>query len=579
MDGSNKTCPEFLKHFNRDLHPYQTLSLLVPTNDTVWTERTTAWYALFTIMISVLAILYLVVGVISVILLVRRDCLRLGTRTFFAVYLSMAILGFSRAALFILDPFGIFGYISDHFDAWIIVSRFLAVAGFPSLVAACTLIILTLFKLVNAKQGRQWYERWINVLILLVFPYIPAVTAEALSHINSESAVFSGLVCETFFVFWGLSICILFLCAGTRLLNALKINQRKATRVSEGHPTLERPGKGFINQNDLRERKTRRIARKITVITFGTAITGILYSLAAAGAVVMVLLLNFMDCMGFRARTSSELWLAIQFGNFLTEILFAGFILYSMTDVSLLLSFLKLLLCWCFRSSRSSSPSNSSSPESTPDTVTGTFSPEEGRIEEDGGGMTIQNQYHCADTVIEEQLQENRFTIQTKNHSDSSIESEEQEEEQPMPLTPLRDHPGRRSPDDDTEEERRTRPTLPLNLDTISKVLSIPEPLVSKPKPLLTRTRGSDPTFGTRSAAAAPKLVPDRKISLNVEMPLRNYKSQAPTYTKCHTPYRPHKMSPLTTPPQSYGTVSQKPYPPHPLLPKPFTEFERQKNT
>ena len=82
-----------------------------------------------------------------------QDCIQLSTRTFFAVYLSIAILGFSRGAFFVLDPFSILGFINNSFTRWVIVSRFLAILGFPSLVAACTLIILTLARPIPGGSG------------------------------------------------------------------------------------------------------------------------------------------------------------------------------------------------------------------------------------------------------------------------------------------------------------------------------------------------------------------------------------------------------------------------------------------
>ena len=506
INGSNRTaenCVEYVEYFNRDRHPYETLSLLVPTNDVVWTDRSTAWTTLFILMIVLLAIIYATVGIVSVILLVRRDCLRLGTRTFFAVYLSMAILGFSRATLFALDPFGILGFISGWFPGWIVISRFLAAVGFPSLVASCTLIVATLFKLVNAKQEKQWYEKWSYVLPPLAIPYAIALIAEAMGHISTYSAVFSGIVCETFFVFWGLFICISFLCAGTRLLKTLKNNHRKVTIVSQDQIfTDHRLSNTSANQFKMHDRKTKRIARKIIVITYGTATAGVLYSIASAGGVVIVLILIFMDCMGFVNMTNSALWLGIQFANFVTEIFFAGFILYSVTDISLLLSFFKIALhCQCCVLRGSSSDTSSSTQQVSMQDI-----PE---VEEKGAQAD-----NCTDTAMQgsDQL-ENRYTIKTKNNSDSSIESVEQEMK-----TPLRPNPGRKlgSQSHDIRagvEPAGSRPSLPLHLETlgrnkhsmptdlednISKILSTPSqfhPYTLWTHKPLRRTRGSDPSM------------------------------------------------------------------------------------
>lgn len=578
INGTNRTaenCMEFVKYFNMDNHPYQTLSLLVPTDDVVWTDRSAAWQVLFIIMVTLLALFYTTVGIVSTILLVRRDCLRLSTRTFFAVYLSMAILGFSRATLFALDPYGILGFIGNSFPGWIVISRFLAAVGFPSLVASCTLIIATLVKLVNASHRKQWYERWSCVLPPLVIPYTIAVIAEALGHISTYSAVFSGIVCETFFVLWGLFICISFLCAGTRLLNTLKNSHRKVTILSQGGFNDYRPSNTSADQFKMHDRKTKRIARKIIVITYGTATTGVLYSLASAGAVVMVLLLTFMDCMGFVNRTSSALWLGVQFANFVTELFFAGFILYSVTDISLLLSFFKLALCCRCCVLRSSSEADSSTQQERMRDL------EEGRtLEANGGTLNLEN--HHTDTAIEGKDQpENRFIIKTKNNSDSSIESVDPEaEEEQKNETPIRLKRGRKSDDMQEAVEPVSRPSLPLNLgsnfsieleNNISKVLSIPETpsqfhpyTLWSPKP---RHRGSDPTM-TRPSGDSPLADPL----------LRHCKSHTPTKHHQHQAHNePLKMSPLTA--EQTLVLTPPPLALTQHTPTPPKRFERQATT
>ena len=330
--GSNKsTCFEHIDALNQDLHPYETLSLLAPIDETVWSNRTTTWLILFKIAIGVLALSYLALGITSVVLIIKKNSLRISTRTFFAVYLSMAILGFSRAALLILDPYGILGYIRDSFPGWIIISRFMAALGFPSLFGSCSLIILTLVKLVNANPGKQWYEYWRYVLVLITIPYVIGLGAECLSYGNTYAALFAGLVCETLFVIWGLFICTAYLAAGTRLLRNVSKRYRRATMTSESTRHYPRMRSHAEHSHEMRNMAT---TRKILIITFGTAMAGILYSLISAGVLVLLLLLIFGNCMGGRGATNSTAWLAMQFANHLSELLLATLIMYSITDVS-----------------------------------------------------------------------------------------------------------------------------------------------------------------------------------------------------------------------------------------------------
>ena len=45
-DTTPMDCIKYINEFNKDLQPYQTLSLLVPSNDDVWEGRSMAWLVL-----------------------------------------------------------------------------------------------------------------------------------------------------------------------------------------------------------------------------------------------------------------------------------------------------------------------------------------------------------------------------------------------------------------------------------------------------------------------------------------------------------------------------------------------------
>ena len=417
QETSNLTAEDCLDNIgilNADLQPYQTLSLLVPTDDRVWTERDQTWMILFKLATGLLAFAYLIIGIAAVFLIIKKDALVLPAHTFFAVYLSMAILGISRALLFVLDPFGIIGFIREPFPAWIIVSRFLGSVGFPSLIASCTLIIFTLIKLVETKAGMQWYESWPKVLIVLCVPYAIALAAESLGHINTYTALFSGLVCEVFFVIWGVTICVSFLVAGTRLLRKVDRQYRRAT-----------------NQFVSNDRRMKRIKRKIIKITFGTAIAGIFYSLVSAGGVIMVLLLIGSDCMGFQMRrTDSATWLAIQFLNFVAEILLAICVFYSITDVSRFTRFFQNIFCKQFASRQGVGESSASAARDQEEGMQGSDSSAEqrGPVENQSGSTLtdmpdgqVEVDMDLAPSDISIQLE--KFTLNVKKSSNSSIET------------------------------------------------------------------------------------------------------------------------------------------------------------
>ena len=330
-------CSSRIKIINEGLQPYQTLSFLVPGNDTVWTELSELWYISFTVCITVFALLYLMLGLFSVIMIIKKNCLRLPTRTFFVVYTNMAILGFSRTLFLSLDPFGILGFISDHFSGWIIVSRIFGSFGFPSVVASCTLIIVTLMRLAKVKTGAQWYESWTMPVLITVVTYTISLIAEVLNHTSTYSALFVGLACQIVFTLWGLFICTAFLITGTRLLRKVTTSEKKTLRRSESS--------SYPEEYCTTSERTKTIRKKITIITFGTAIVGIIYSAVAVVSVTMLFMLILNNCLGYKRKTDSNSWLIVQIIQFSVEIVLAIFVLYSITNTAPLKKLYRKVIC------------------------------------------------------------------------------------------------------------------------------------------------------------------------------------------------------------------------------------------
>ena len=147
-NGSNTSdpmsCDEYKQQLISGLLSYEVLRVLTPVSDQIWTDREDGWRNTFKVSIGLLGSIYLMLGLISIVLLIKKDCVRLSTKTFFAVYLTIAIFSFSRAVLLALDPYNLLGFISDHFNQWIIITRIIGAFGFPSLVASYTLMAFTL---------------------------------------------------------------------------------------------------------------------------------------------------------------------------------------------------------------------------------------------------------------------------------------------------------------------------------------------------------------------------------------------------------------------------------------------------
>ena len=331
--------------------PYQILTVLTPLDDSIWKERSDAWFLTFKIYAAVYAVIFLLIGITAVVMIIKKDCIRMKIKTFLAVYVSIAILGFSRSLFLALDPYILIGFIGDRFEGWIIVSRLFAIFGFPSLVASYTLIFLTLLKIANVSAGNQWYERWKFVIPIAATPYVIAITAEVIGLTATYPALVSVIACEAFFSLWGIMMCIVFLFAGVRLLRQVRVHAKRTNRMSNmerATPEERQQRVEFANQEHARHHvRIGRTTRKIAIITYATAVLAIIYSVATASNLVALSLFIFDQCIGYMERGDSVLWLVNQIVIRTVEIPLALVMLYSITDVSAVLHIMKQLLCCC----------------------------------------------------------------------------------------------------------------------------------------------------------------------------------------------------------------------------------------
>ena len=358
VSNSSMNCEEYKQQLTNGLLPYEVLRVLTPVSDQIWTDREDGWRNTFKVSIGLLGSIYLVLGLISIVLLIKKDCVRLSTKTFFAVYLTIAILCFSRALLLVLDPYDLLGFISDHFNQWIIITRIIGAFGFPSLVASYTLMVFTLLRIAKANPGKQWYHRWKFVVPVVAIPYVIALMAETVGYLAPYPGLLSILICEVFFGLWGITVCITYLIAGSRLMHQLRKRERNTVRMSSS--AVGRSMEELATQTDFaaqeyqrHHRNNRRTARKIAIITYGTVFVAFVYSLVTFGNTILVGLFIFKDCLAFMGvRGNSVAWLIIYILTRITEIILATIMLYSITDVSGIVKFVSrmfLAMCCCKR--------------------------------------------------------------------------------------------------------------------------------------------------------------------------------------------------------------------------------------
>ena len=341
------SCEEYKDIFLEDLEPYQILALTAPQNFTVWTERDLAWNVIFYVYSAAMAVAFLGLGVVSTLLLFKKDCVRLQSKIFVTVYTCIAILSFSRALWLALDPFGLVGFIATSFPGWFIISISIEALGFPSLNASYTLMIVALLK-INTKPGEPWHHQWKIIFPVVFVIYMIVIVAEVIALTVPYQGVISILICECFFAVGGIVACVLFLFAGNRLLRKLNRSETKSMRISDAsappleHASTERK-RTFANKElQRRQAKTKRTKIKIVTITYATVVFSILYSLITAGRAVLTAYLLFGSCLGYQGQQGpSSAWLVLEISQRVTEVMLALILLYSITDITVV----KTIIC------------------------------------------------------------------------------------------------------------------------------------------------------------------------------------------------------------------------------------------
>lgn len=321
-----------------------------------WSNITKLWLIGFYLYLTVFALLYLSLAVACVIFLSKRHLAqRFKAKTFIAIDIALAILGFSKVTFFIIDPFGISGYCTHY--SCVVISRLLFAVGFPSLTAAYTLVFLTFWYSARMRLGRSCIQKWRIIIPLCFIHYLVAIIFEFIGAFgNSYYILFLLIACETFFTMWGLMVCCTFLIGGIRLLRSVNTSARQSSIVSRDiviHDEIKKNGKIIYTRSHstmkLKPRKQHKQAiRKVAIITYGAAGLGAIYSLLGVIQLVMVSLQLFGECDD-SASQNSNLWLALKYISGMIEVLLAILLIYSINDVRPFVIFLKKYIVHCRR--------------------------------------------------------------------------------------------------------------------------------------------------------------------------------------------------------------------------------------
>lgn len=338
-------CFEYIDSGLNITAPYELLFLTAPTvNSFIWAQRSVAWDYAFITYTAVFSAIFFVLGFMSVVMLFKQDCIRLKTKTFLAIYICIAILGFSHAIQLSLDPFGILGWLLKYFPQWNIISRFLIVLGFPSLTASYMLIFITLYKSVDIGASRLWHQDWRVVSLLVAGHYIIAITAEAIANTANYPALGAIIICQASYAVWDVFICTIYLIAGCRLLRRLKAQCEASVRMSSSISTPSRDvwrrtgrqeSQSVLSDEHYNRQynKISQTLRKVAIITYFTSFFSVLHALISITSLFFMSWFVFYQCFGLNGVGDPVIWLVLQIALKMVEILLAMVMIYSVTDL------------------------------------------------------------------------------------------------------------------------------------------------------------------------------------------------------------------------------------------------------
>ena len=349
------------------------VSLLVPSNNTYWKERTESWYAFFYLMVIIYSVMFLSFAITCLLLLCKRHLAqRFKVRTFIAIDLALAVLGVSRFVFLLLDPWGQSEFCTHY--ACIVLSRLLGALGFPSLTASYTLVFITLWISAHIQLGRSWIQKLKILIPLCCMHYVVAIIFEVVLLVPIEQSVVVLallIACEALFSLWGFLVCFMFFVAGFRLLKTLKKTDRKSSMICRDSPNMtradliERSKFQKSNEESLRQRslttmklkqkvlsQQKRALRKVTLITYVTVVLGMLYSILSITNLCLVIFGLFDGCPGEISGgvMYPEVWLLFRYVFFTIEFCMAVLLTYSINDITPIIEAMKKAVITCCES-------------------------------------------------------------------------------------------------------------------------------------------------------------------------------------------------------------------------------------
>ena len=255
-------------------------------------------------------LLFSLVSLHSLVALVRLKRRKVYSRPplFIAVNALLGILGFTRAIYLFVDPYES-GEHHIRFPRWL--SRLLFGLAYPCLSSSFCFVHLAFLEVTKLKLGssRLHSPRFLGLVVTAHF--ILVFVAEITSAIKPSSGKLL-IVCQSFFILWGLLLSVSFIYSGTKVIREAAKTRKQLTSIGEKEERSSRVRPGKSNMS------------KVAKITLATSVLGL-----GCCALQIYSLVGVYGLYSTTVNPEPWPWWIFQTGFRLTELAMACTIAYS----------------------------------------------------------------------------------------------------------------------------------------------------------------------------------------------------------------------------------------------------------
>jgi len=325
------------------------------TNEDIWGEQSSVWLTFFYLYIVTFVIAFSILAVSALYVMTQRkkaERSRLKkVNTFYAINSMLIIMGVLRVAHLIFDPYYVEGWL--HERAPHVILSLIFSMGFPSLTASYLLVFITLWMSRRIKGAFTCIQKLTVLIPLCAFQFVVTFAVELIALSNQYEVVYLIIACDLFFCVWGIIICVSFLLAGHLLIKSIGAGNRLSVEENKnGTDPQQRRFTGSRRFTFTKRRSStlthkrkgiehrQRAMMKVTIVTFATAILGILYSIVSIVNVALAMALLLQDTCVDQAEGNRAVWLFLQYLARTLELLLGFLLLYSVADTTKLMKYL-----------------------------------------------------------------------------------------------------------------------------------------------------------------------------------------------------------------------------------------------